>query len=329
MYIEYLKQAYLDLKLKKIPKDQELIQMKETLKRSLNMHVKLELGLETIYQLSGQLILLLLAYTQTPTQNGLKAVFHEGSESLDIFWLIISILLSFKTCITSHWKALTTCRERFPFSSRLMASLFCLFSCITRIMAIIMFFTGPLGLFNLLRHLQGEQYPWNDKILDLVTPNGTMFLGNNLPFMWNLVDRWYKNGSLYMDPLPDGYRMLNPNYLVSPPDYTLYTGIGLGYYLLIFMFHIAVHMMAVFIAKFMLSEEFRKYFNLLEKAIHCLENTNIPYNSREWDDGKGNAEEHIKRQKSNWIEILAVIFINFAFNALLLTSFWYLGEFHL
>ena len=62
-----------------------------------------------------------------------------------------------------------------------------------------MFFVGPLGLFSVLRHLQGEQVPWDTSILELVNPDGTMVLGNNPPFKWINVDRWKKNGSLFLE----------------------------------------------------------------------------------------------------------------------------------
>ena len=66
--------------------------------------------------------------------------------------------------------------------------------------------------------------------------------------------------------------------------------------------------------------------NLLEKIIHCLENTNIPYNVREWDDDKGNADEHRKRMRSNWFEVLPLIILKSVFNIFLILPFAYLGK---
>ena len=34
--------------------------------------------------------------------------------------------------------------------------------------------------------------------------------------------------------------------------------------------------------------------------------TNIPYNPKEWDDGKGDGNAHIKLKESNWIEGLFI-----------------------
>ena len=46
------------------PNHDETVKEFEKTKRLLNLHIKLELGLETIYQISGQLILLGLAFTE-------------------------------------------------------------------------------------------------------------------------------------------------------------------------------------------------------------------------------------------------------------------------
>ena len=328
MYVEHLKLSYLDLKLKLSPHDPNVVLEKEHLKRSLNMHVKLELGLETVYQLAGQLILLLLAYTETPTQNGLKTIFNEGLDAWPLFLLILYIFLSFYSCISSHWKALTACRVYFPFKSRFISALYCLFACLTRVTAVIMFFAGPLGLFSLLRHWQAEQYPWHEYVLDLFYPNGTLHLGDGEPFELELIDRWTKNGSLYDDKILKRWGNLefNPDHLVSPPDYTYYTGVQLRYFLLAFFISIGLQVFVNFLVKSKLSLPFLKELNFLEKFIHCFENTNIPYNTKEWDNDKGDANQHIKRKEANWIEGLVMIIINGVFNTILLIPLCFLGK---
>ena len=115
-YVFHLKMTYLELKLKIQPNNLALVEEKEALKRMMNMHVKLELGLETVHQLAGQIILLLIAYTKTPTHNGLKTMFNEGLDPFSVFFLVSSLILSLKSCVTSHWKALTACRDHFPIS---------------------------------------------------------------------------------------------------------------------------------------------------------------------------------------------------------------------
>ena len=321
---------YLELKLRMLPDDLTYIKAKEDLKRTLNCHIKLDLGLETVYQLAITLILLFLSYTKTPVEKSLKAVFNEGLEPLSISLLIASTVLSAISFASSHCKGLNVCREHFPFMSRLVASLYSLCGLITRVVAMIMYFTVPLGLFSLLRHWQGEQVPWSQYTLDFVTPDGLMFLGDNEGFIWNEVDRWIKDGTLFLNETNEFgnfYIRTNPDYLIAAPDVTLYTGFTWRPYLYILFAHIAIQAIVIFIAKFKLSLVFKYSFNLLDKFIHSLENTNLPFNCREWDDGTGDAEEHRRRMCLNWKEGLVIIIINGVFNSSLLVPLYYLGTY--
>ena len=172
------------------------------------------------------------------------------------------------------------------------------------------------------------------EVLDFVGPDGMVYLGRNKPFQWSKVDRWKKTGSLFLTYDNGTYirdhltRQVipNPNHLVASPDYTFYVGTTLSMYLSIFFAYLGLHMVAVFIAKYKLSSTFKLDFNFLDKVIHSLENTNIPFNAKEWDDGKGNAEEHQRRMQSNWMEGFAVIAINFVFNTSLLIPLSFLGN---
>ena len=323
-YANHFMALYLELKLQVLPHDQAYINDKENFKRTLNRHVKLELGLETVYQLSITLLLLLLSYTETPVEKGLKTVFNEGLGTLELFLLTASTILSAISFASSHCKILNVCREHFPVTSRIIATLYSLCGLITRVTATVAYFAVPLGLFSLLRHWQGEQFAWAWDTLDFVTPEGLMFLGDNEPFVWNDVDRWIKDGQLFYLS-SNGIPSPNPNYYVAAPEKTLYIGFTWRPYLFIFLAHIVVHMIVIFVAKYTVSDVFKLGFNILDKIIHALENTNVPFNAREWDDGKGNAEEHRRRMRMNWREGLITIIINAIFNFSLLVPFYYLG----
>ena len=319
---------YLELKLRLLPEDLTYIKAKEDLKRTLNRHIKLELGLETVYQLTIALILLLLSYTETPVEVGLKTVFNVGFEPFTIGLLIASNVQSAISFTVSHIKVINVCREHFPMMSRLVASTYSLCGLVTRVVAMIVYFTVPLGLFSILRHWQAEQVPWNNYTLDFVTPEGLMFLGDNEGFVWNEVDRWITDGTLFVnktDARGEPYFEANQSYFVASPDVTLYTGLTWQPYLYIFLAHVAIHTLVIFFAKYKLSHVFRYGFNLLDKFIHSLENTNLPFNCREWDDGEGDAEEHRRRMHLNWKEGLVIIIINAVFNFSLLVPLYYLG----
>ena len=316
---------YLELKLRLLPNDQTYIKAREDFKRTLNRHIKLELGLETVYQLVITLILLFLSYTETPVEKSFKTVFNEGLGTLPLFLLTTSNILSVKSFTSSHCKVLNVCREHFPLTSHLAATMFSLCGLITRVVAMLMYFTVPLGLFSLLRHWQGEQVPWGYETLDFITPDGLMFVGDNEGFVWNEIDRWIKNGTLFI--FEYGDLRHNPDYFIAAPDVTLYIGLTWRPYLYIFFVHVVIHSIVIFIAKYKLSLVFRYGFNLLDKLIHSLENTNLPFNCQEWDDGKGDAEEHRRRMHLNWREGFVIIIINAVFNSSLLVPLYYLGTY--
>ena len=319
----------MELKLRLLPHDQTYIKAKEDFKRTRYRQIKLELGLETLYQIVINLLLLLLSYTETPVENGFKAVFKEGLDTVSLFLLFVKNTLSARSFTSSHCKVLNVCREHFPLTSQLAASLYSLCGLITRVVAIVMYFTVPLGLFSLLRHWQAEQVQWSQYTLDFVTPEGLMFLGDNEAFVWNEVDRWIKNGTLFNN-ITDIFGQVelipNPDYYIAAPHITLYTGLMWRPYLFIFFAHVTVHTCVIFIAKYKLHQVFKHGFNLVEKVIHSLENINLPFNCQEWDDDMGDAEEHRKRMRLNWKESLVTIIINAVFNTSLLVPLYYLGN---
>ena len=291
----------------------------------------MELGLETTYQLAGQLILLGLAFTETATDEGFRTVFEESKSYMTITFLVISNLWSFISCTLSYLTGLSGCRERFPISSKAMAASYSFTASVTRVLPLVMFFAVPLGLFSLLRHLQGEQVPWHPILIyNFVGSNATgmVFFGNE-SFDWSLIDQWTKNQSVSPFTSSSHYSdaVWNPDYLVSPPDYTSYTYFRLRSYFLIFLAILAFHILIIFLIKMNISTIFSKEFNCLEKLIHCLENSNIPHNVQEWDTGKGNAEVHKLRMKANLKETISMILVKAVFNLILILPICYLGMF--
>ena len=213
--------------------------------------VKLELGMETVYQVALQIILLLMALTSTRTEVGFTEIFKEGpsqegedvltknaissivenfgikTETYATLLLTLSIALSFKTCIMSHLKILTARREWFPTTAKLMALFFSLLCCLFRILAIVCYFAPTLGLLNLLHHLQAEQTHWDLHIEGYFVKNGSVQFGNSDEIPWQEIDRWNKNED---EPIFESVKQQafevnspNPRYLISPPNYTLFT----------------------------------------------------------------------------------------------------------
>ena len=54
-------------------------------------------------------------------------------------------------------KGVSSHREHNPMKAKVILAFYALLSCVVRVWAVIGYFTATLGLFNLLRHLQGSQ----------------------------------------------------------------------------------------------------------------------------------------------------------------------------
>jgi hypothetical protein len=192
--------------------------------------------------------------------------------------------------------------------SKLIAVLNSLIAILKKVTCNIIYYTPPLGLFSLLRHLQAEQIQFVGELLRLVDENGRVQFGDVTPFLWDTIYRWDTD--------------FNGN--AKAPHYTLYSIMSLRMYFIVYLCITLCQTVAIFILKTKLSQGFSK-LNILSKLLHCFENTNIPSPCEEWDSGSGNASEHYERMKANKIENLAVIFTNFICNLLLLVPIYALG----
>ena len=124
-----------------------------------NNFKRLELGLETIFQLSAQVALLALAKSDTRTSHGLVSVF-KGSKVLFIpadIYVYISILISVLSVGWAQSGGIAGRRVYFPLKSKFIIGLSALLACLIRVTAFVLFFSPSLGLMNLLRHYQGTQ----------------------------------------------------------------------------------------------------------------------------------------------------------------------------
>ena len=123
----------------------------------LKLYKKMELNLETIFQMTGKIILLLLVESETRTTQGLLTIFDEK----DIFgipaklFITLSIGLSFASFSFSQTAGIAGFRIYFPLQSRMLIGCSALLSCFVRVMTFVLYLSPCLGLFDLMRHFQG------------------------------------------------------------------------------------------------------------------------------------------------------------------------------
>ena len=192
----YIKLYFTDLTLKAYPEDKMLLEKRARLTFELKSFVKLELGTESLYQLIGQFIFLLMAKTDTPTDLISDTLRKIQSDSDLIELLVLSLIWSFATNILSNNQGLSTRRVFFPFLSQIMAGLYTLFVSTSRILAMVLYFTPVLGLFGLLKHYKAEQNKWHRNI--------ERFVKNNLIKVGNVTVKW-TNGNDAINRSVTGY----------------------------------------------------------------------------------------------------------------------------
>ena len=128
----------------------------------LHKQARLQLGLETIFQLAGNVVLLCYGYSQTKTSQGLAALFKQDNVTVcDInfssnFILGILLAMNLMTFVRVNFNCII---EGYGYNCKIIGKLL-LLMCIAvgsliRISSMTLYFAPTLGLFDLLHHYQG------------------------------------------------------------------------------------------------------------------------------------------------------------------------------
>ena len=134
-------------------------------------HIRLQQGLETIYQLIVTIILLLCANSDTKTSQGLNALFETNSINFigisisPTFVMIINVALNFLSFSLANTNGTRANNYNFPLLSKFVLGISTICSCMARIMSITLYFAPALGLFDLLFHYKGMYILSDDYVL--------------------------------------------------------------------------------------------------------------------------------------------------------------------
>ena len=248
-----------------------LLKRCKSIRKQVVEGLKHELSLENIYQVSAQIILILMARTKTPTTGGLQKFFDKDS-----FWglsmpismaLSLSVIWSLKSVIWLHVRSIAIDKEYFRFTAQLFVALQGLIVATKRITTIVAFFMPSLGLCNLLHHWKAEQLTFHSRLNREIGPDDEIRLKDMTERVyWSQLDRWD-----YTDPSKP-----------LPPDYDIYTGLSLKRTFATFFMIGVLQCVLLFIVKMVFSKGFRRD-NLFNKFVHVLENTNIASPYADWD----------------------------------------------
>ena len=263
----------------------QVLKKRKKVTKAIVKFQKIELATEAFLEAPAQILLLLLANTNTPTTGGLETVFKTAT-FLGIrntyVCLLSSVFLSLKTCIESQATEIITEKPFLPLSSKVMIYIWGFFATVRRIMGLVAFFIPSFGLFNILYHWEAEQTPYQARLTyasqKTYLPNDQIYLYNMTETIyWSEIDRWDYSS----DP-------------PTPPPYTLYTGLSLLESFLGTIGLSLAHCVLVYIFKCALVQNFRKE-KLINRIIHVLENMNISIPFKDWD----NVDTKIKEENQD------------------------------
>ena len=159
MWIRILKQADLAL----ASSWEKVCAKIKTQEKELQKQARLQLGLETIFQLTGNVVLLCYGYSLTKTSQGLAALFKQ--ESMNIWSIpissnfILGVLLAMNliTFVRVNFKCIV---EGYGSNCKIIGKMLLLLCIVIgsfiRISSMTLYFAPTLGLFNLLHHYQGR-----------------------------------------------------------------------------------------------------------------------------------------------------------------------------
>ena len=147
------------------PNFKEVVVKIKCLEEEIVRHTRLQLGLETIFQVTANTILLLYAQTSTRARQGLSSLFDNDTYffmgfSLPPELVIGSLLaINFLSFIKVQMNGMT---EGYASNYKILGKVVLLFNIIcatsVRIASMALFFSTTLGLFDLLGHYQGAHY---------------------------------------------------------------------------------------------------------------------------------------------------------------------------
>ena len=153
------------------PNYKEIVLKIQNIEQELLRHLRLQSGLETMFQVTINTILVLYANSLTRTTQGFAALFdHDAFVFLGItlhssMILAFILALNFTGLSLAQYNGIIGQRGHLYQSFGKLAILIsCFCANLSRIMSFTLYFAPSLGLFNLLHHYQGNQTTVQPKI---------------------------------------------------------------------------------------------------------------------------------------------------------------------
>ena len=253
-----------------------------------------ELSLELIVQMSMHLMMLQLSQTDYPLESGLQTIFQESKGpdttwwhwtglrevfkkieekyNTNLWYLILSVVWSFKTCAMTSIKIKRDSKDFLPIFPKVL--LLCRYMCIylIRVVCIVSYYAPFIGQLGILDHYQAET-----KHLD---PNTWNSFNESLFQFWNPIHEKFQELNIS--------ELFRSNYSnpesPEPPSSTIYTVISLGTASGLFVTFYLLYGLILSILKAKMNTDFRSS-PFWKKLQHMIEVINCPEAYGDWDTG--------------------------------------------
>ena len=272
--------------------------------------------MEAYVQVTLQVLILLLARTDTPTTGGLETIFNQTVLGIDPYTLLVlSISWSLLSCVRMHTSLIAMEKGFCNVTTKLMLFVWGTFATLRRILSIIAMFIPSMGLFSILHHWRWEQIPFRVRLEYarrgfLRSDDKISLYGLNETFYWAELDRWD-----YSDPQDP-----------APPPYSIYTLFSLETTVIAGVVLFGLQFLLITVTKILTSAEFRERSNYVNKTIHVLENLNYATPFCDWDEGDHSIQEFRARFRATCREMAATFCVNIHCTLLMLVPLWYTGQ---
>jgi hypothetical protein len=281
-----------------------------------------ELSIELVIQLSIHLLMVFLSLSSYPVESGLQSIFQSSTEDAErsnatLIFLIISVILSFKTSALTSIKIKTEKRNFLPMFPKLVLGIRYLLIFLIRIGAIVFYFAPFIGILDIMSHYHAESIPLNYEAFAYVNDTEP----NQEYHYWNEIDLEFQSIGISQLYRSDYNDTEHP----QPPSITLYTVIPLGTAFIIFGTMMIMYGLILIAIKYCLSNDFRSA-TLLEKFKHIVQALNVPEAFGDWDDDHDlDVAGHLNKWWKVLVEMLVMTFAQLISNLILLVPIWVTG----
>ena len=304
-----------------------------------------ELSMELIIQQSITLTMVLLSQTSFPTNASLQSIFFQGSNSsstsnflFDIFgvediikdfeiehnttvwFLVFSVLWSFKTCVLTSMKIKAKTKNFLPFFPKIVLAFRYFFIFGIRIIAIVSYFSPFLGLSGLINHYQSETISF-----DIETWTKFNNVSDGMYHYWNPFKEEFQ--SIHTSKVFRSDYSIYFGRFPKPPPTTNYTLITLGNAYIIFLSMFSIYAILVTVLKYHLSSDF-KSASISEKVQHVIEALNNPEAFTDWDSNLDlDVNNHLRIWSKVLIEMKVMCLMQVVTNLIMIVPFWITGTY--